>query len=862
MSILNEILDNKAKYHYVLPFTRLYATDTKNDIKERLLSLKKQGIYSMTIWFTRSKEDNVPSFNSEVYWERIKWVAEICREENMTFLIQDTPSPPTGWVDGLYATEEYRHLDKLYLAEDHIDAYGPDKDAAFFIDAHLHKVTGTTPSTFRKDTPLDEKLISVSAVKQDENGKFIGEPIDLTEKVQNGMLYWAVPEGIWRIFIVKQTHNGGYSSFMNILDKDSIGLLIEKTYKPHYEHLKDEVGKTWLGMFYDEPEVGNVGGYDFLATIGKPIGGNKSVVLPWCEQMNSWGKENRAKLSMLWYDIGENFAAIRYGYMNAVSKLIRDNYNGQMYKWCKERGLIYTGHVLEDENSHCRLSTGPVHFFRTEEHQSWAGIDEIGGQIMPYKDGPNTWYGHHYGDGLFYHYGMGKLASSAARISPEKNFKSLCEGFGVRDNQNFEKYRKFVADHLMVNGINHLVMGSIDNSNYAAKPVFDYSNRVCHLLNNTKPIIKTAILYHGDCEWFDATTQGFQFPASRLARNQISYDCVPADVFEYPENFLTETENGLTVNGNKYEAFIIPSTTALPKSVISFIEKAKQTGFPVFYIEKCPTYIAESGEKIALDYGEVALLDDIAQKVSEVIERDLLVSEYHKWLRYSHIFDTTGDYYYLHNEGEEFTTRCRIKANLPIYYINMLDLKVYKMPAKQVGDYCEFDITLAEFESAFFYSGQNTLTANKLPTIKDTALLEADWQVNLLGETKESFNLSNLCPITAPDMYPNYCGKVEYTTSVDISEIPDQINLGKVNESCELYLNGKLVGAKISAPYIFNIKEFCVMGKNEIKIIVDCHYSHQKISNYSTVWGSLGATIFSSLRPAGLLGPVNFIYNK
>ena len=50
-------------------------------------------------------------------------------------------------------------------------------------------------------------------------------------------------------------------------------------------------------------------------------------------------------------------------------------------------------------------------------------------------------------------------------------------------------------------------------------------------------IIKTAILYHGDCEWFDATTQGFQFPASRLARNQISYDCVPADVFEYPEKF-------------------------------------------------------------------------------------------------------------------------------------------------------------------------------------------------------------------------------------------------------------------------------------------------------------------------------------
>ena len=52
-------------------------------------------------------------------------------------------------------------------------------------------------------------------------------------------------------------------------------------------------------MFYDESEVGNVGGYDFLATIGKPVDANDTVVLPWCEEMNNWGKENAKNLPML-----------------------------------------------------------------------------------------------------------------------------------------------------------------------------------------------------------------------------------------------------------------------------------------------------------------------------------------------------------------------------------------------------------------------------------------------------------------------------------------------------------------------------------------------------------------------------------
>ena len=83
---------------------------------------------------------------------------------------------------------------------------------------------------------------------------------------------------------------------------------------------------------------------------------------------------------------------------------------------------------------------------------------------------------------------------------------------------------------------------------------------MCRLLRESKPVTKTAILYHAEAEWMAGKeVQGFQVPASVLAQNQISYDVVPADVFVFPKRYDTQWEDGLVINGNRYEALIIPS---------------------------------------------------------------------------------------------------------------------------------------------------------------------------------------------------------------------------------------------------------------------------------------------------------------
>jgi hypothetical protein len=60
-----------------------------------------------------------------------------------------------------------------------------------------------------------------------------------------------------------------------------------------------------------------------------------------------------------------------------------------------------------------------------------AGIDDIGGQVLPQgEDEPLQNEMGARRDGPFYHYGLAKLAQSAAALEPRKKGRAMCEVFG------------------------------------------------------------------------------------------------------------------------------------------------------------------------------------------------------------------------------------------------------------------------------------------------------------------------------------------------------------------------------------------------------------------------------------------------
>ena len=87
-----------------------------------------------------------------------------------------------------------------------------------------------------------------------------------------------------------------------------------------------------------------------------------------------------------------------------------------------------------------------------------AGIDDIGGQVLPQGEDLNIrskWQDHR--DGTFYHFALGALAASAAAIESEKHGDAMCEIFGNYGWSEGVALEKYLADHFMVRGINHFV---------------------------------------------------------------------------------------------------------------------------------------------------------------------------------------------------------------------------------------------------------------------------------------------------------------------------------------------------------------------------------------------------------------------
>ena len=103
----------------------------------------------------------------------------------------------------------------------------------------------------------DDKLLNVCAARVDQ-GFDASTLIDITKFVKDGQLVWDVPAGKWKIYVNYLTRNAGTrDGYINLLNKESAKIQIEAVYEPHYEHYKEEFGKTIAGFFSDEPELGN-----------------------------------------------------------------------------------------------------------------------------------------------------------------------------------------------------------------------------------------------------------------------------------------------------------------------------------------------------------------------------------------------------------------------------------------------------------------------------------------------------------------------------------------------------------------------------------------------------------------------------
>ena len=848
--------------------------ETAAEIATRLQRAKVLGYRQVIVTYSSRLGHQQVAFDSN-YWDALDVLVQACRAEEMPFWIPDFTCFPTGNPDG--GLQEHPELNKIFIDERHIDVCGPMQHVVLHLDRVRKIAFGKALHQFENHDFSQRKEIAVVACRLRENPENAATPfleedtlISLDAWMQNGYLTWDVPAGRWRIFTVFTTpETSGRPGFVNLLSKDSVALEIERVHKRIYEHLKPELGTLWYGFFYDEPETGNDGGeqvFDFFMLPGK-----RSHQMDDCE-VYAWSPEMPAelerrdpqwkqKLPCLFYDGTNGYQDFRCAYMDAVSSLIATNYAKQVFDFCRAHGIYYFGHSLEDENSHARLGCGLGHYFRHQYYQDEAGIDVIAGQILPGRDQAVTWYGMTNSDGEFYHYGLSKLASSEAHINPNKQGRSVVECFALYGQQGLAE-RKFVLDHIMVNGVNRMYL--MDEGCYAESPAYsasliDYAEQICGLLYTATSEIKTAILYHAEAEWREGDrAQKFQKPAAALARNQISYDVVPADVFSFPERYHTATQNGLTINGHAYDAFIIPGCEKLPDAVAAFVQHCKGIGFPVFFVDRVPSAFVQSATATTLQ----ALPD----AVRGVITSDLLLTGVQKqWFRYLHVTRGEEAFYLLHNEAPKGDAKIQITlpAAQEVLLWDIPTGKLFFPPQEQTADgAARLTLHFEQYEMKVLYLPGNQQVREQVITFAQKELHHGVWNVQYPDGATEQCT-GNVPPRPEAHTGPGVYGKFEFTTTIQFSQTtPSWLDLGALSDCCEVFLNGQSLGKRAGAPYWFALGTQAKVGVNEVKI--ELYSSATNLRTEKTIFGipvdALSGVPYSLVLPMGIQGPVQWIY--
>ncbi len=762
-----------------------------------------------------------PDFGGELWWRDLGIILDEAEKLGMQVWILDDKHFPTGYAAGALENGPLE-LKRRHLTHHSIAVKGGTvvkADVAKHIKSNDPFSFMTLTMTLYMNHGLPKKLkqdviLSVTAWQGDT-------AVDISDHVKDGVLRWTAPAGDWTVEFVGLTYDAGaHRDYINMLDDASCQKQIEAVYQPHWQHFADKFGKTIVGFFSDEPELGNGVYTNFYNTLGT------EQTLPYSEALaaalkRKWGENWAQKLPLLWRN-GKDAPKIRYEYMDCVTRLVEHCFSKKLGDWCQDHGVEYIGHVIEDCNQHARTSTSLGHYFRGLKYQTMAGIDDIGGQVRPQGEDAceKTLLGYHT-DGEFYHYALGKLGVSLAELNPRMQGRTMCEIFGNYGWEEGVRLEKYLLDHFLVRGVNYFVPHAFTCKAYPepdCPPHFyamgnnpqyrhfgalmAYADRVCRLISGGHTAAKVAILYHGESEWAGETML-MQKPARALYDRQIDYRFVPADVFAEPDFYKTEISDKLTVNGKEHEVFVVPACDYIPHACAEGLCQLIQKGCRVLFIDQLPKDIETGAIPEAFRNAQRTNLAALPEILAGFRVKITPANDRIRILHY-------GNLYMLVNEGtENWTGKLEIPGDWHRYDAwtdthHGVDLK---------------NLTVKPYESLILLPGGldvETMEWTELPlkSFARSTCRSADYP-NFTGHTE----IATLESYAKTD--PKFSGIIRYETRATLDKAEKvQLCITGANEGTEVFVNGVSCGIQVVPNPVFDIAHACKVGENQIAIEV------------------------------------------
>ncbi len=766
-----------------------------------------------------------PDFVGEQWWSDMDCILKKVKEHDMKMWILDDSHFPTGYANGKIAKDYPQYL-KSYIHVRRYDVQGPMDQAR--IDLRITRGRSFTGKVTQRFNVLGVYMAKRLSQTQDAIDPSTIVDITAQMRMSDRLLSIDIPQGAYSIFTVFETDKGNEEAtkdYLNPLVKEATQVLIDEVYEPHFTHYKDEFGKTILGFFSDEPRFGNDKGPEC------PIG--KDMPLPWRDGLEKELGFEMKYLPLLWYIADGKESEIRFQYMDLITKLYNENFTEVLASWCKNHGVWYLGHTIEDNGAHARLGYGTGHFFRGQQGMHVSGIDVIGGQIVPGMNYHHDAFSTGGSNGEFYHYALAKLGSSAAHLDPKKEGRLMCEAFGAYGWNEGLRMMKWIADSLMVRGVNFIVPHAFDPKDFpdwdcpphfyahGQNPQFrmfsildNYMNRVMSFFKEGHYPAKVGVFYPAEMEW-----AGSYMPIEKVCRvlteQQISFDIISRD-YLLQASISNKTYR---INQTQFECFILPYGQSIPSDMIGVLNEMVKNDIQVIFIDSHPTNILGDYDKNEWDEivskSNISSLDTLNLKDYKTIS---LSSEEKDLVMYEYIHDDKHIYMFFNeNIGKVIDTKINFKQKGNIYRYDAFEDELY------VSD---GSLKLTPYQSAIYVVCEETLHAKEEKHVSYHSVeLPEEWTVKFTDSLHyPNFNeVVDCTTLTCIQNIPGFeakSGTAQYSANLYLEKKETLLDLGRVHESAQVFVNDQLVDTKICYPYTFDLTDFISEGENEIKIEV------------------------------------------
>jgi hypothetical protein len=469
----------------------------------------------------------------------------------------------------------------------------------------------------------------------------------------DGHLKWTAPAGAtpWEVTFIRHIYrssptrndngiDGGATkdslyTLIDYLDPEATKVFIKLIHETYEKAVGDEFGKTIMGFRGDEPDYSGLIPWTpkLLETFRKQKGYDLKPYIPLFFSGASSPEAQRA----------------RADYYDVWSGMFRDSFYKLQQEWCNARNMEYMVHLNHEENMMSLISSQGS-FWRCMRYVGVPGIDNLN-RIRP---------------GIAIDFP--KLASSAAHLF----------GRSLVWTEQGNSGGKYVADHQLVRGVNHMNIGGLTGrrmgfgprrgnttADSEPEPVTGwYVSRAQYLLSIGRPAAQVALYHPTDSMWLgdrDSDTATLNL-VTQLMEKQIDFDYIDADTLT---SVCTLDNGGLkNLSGQTYRAIIIPSCTVIQKGMLERLHAFASAGGKVIFAGRTPTTIVdktfmnpETGTP-DLSFATIEPSGEITASVVAVLPKpDVKLDTPCASIKYMHRSLKDGEVYFFFNESDQAQSR-------------------------------------------------------------------------------------------------------------------------------------------------------------------------------------------------------------